>query len=186
MSAGITSKDAIMQVCRRIASERGLTAINMRAVAQECHIALGTLYNYYADKDELVIATVESIWRDIFHAGPADPAGLPFPQYVEALFDRIQFGASQYPGFLTAHAIAVAAEKRGEARSIMEHTFRHMKDGMLCILRADPSVDPAAFSPSFPQEEFAGFVLDNLLLLLVQRKTSCKTLTEIIRRVIYR
>ena len=46
MSAGITSRDAIMQACRRIAAERGLTAVSMRAVARESHIALGTLYNY--------------------------------------------------------------------------------------------------------------------------------------------
>ena len=68
MNTVITSKEAIMQVCRRIVAEKSLTALNMRLVADECHIALGTLYNYYADKDELVLATVESILRDIFHA----------------------------------------------------------------------------------------------------------------------
>ena len=62
----ITSKAAIMLVCRRIVAEKGMKALNMRTVANACHIALGTLYNYYADKDALILATVESIWREIF------------------------------------------------------------------------------------------------------------------------
>ena len=41
----ITSKEAIMQVCRRIVAEKGMNALNMRLVADECGIALGTLYN---------------------------------------------------------------------------------------------------------------------------------------------
>ena len=78
MNTVITSQEAIMQVCRRIVAEKGLKALNMRLVADECHIALGTLYNYYGDKDELVLATVESIWRDIFHAGQRSEADVSF------------------------------------------------------------------------------------------------------------
>ena len=54
----ITSKEAIMQVCRRIVAEKGMNALNMRLVADQCGIALGTLYNYFADKDALVLAAV--------------------------------------------------------------------------------------------------------------------------------
>ena len=67
MNKGATSREYIMQVCRKIASAQGLETLTMRRVARECGIALGTLYNYYSDKDELLIAAVESIWREIFH-----------------------------------------------------------------------------------------------------------------------
>lgn len=40
----ITSREAIMQVCRCIVAEKGMKALNMRLVADQCHIALGTLY----------------------------------------------------------------------------------------------------------------------------------------------
>ena len=75
MNPGATSKDAILQVCRRMAAQEGLSALSMRAVARECGVALGTLYNYYADKDALLIAAVESIWREIFHMDGNDWAG---------------------------------------------------------------------------------------------------------------
>ena len=180
----ITSKAAIMQVCRRIVAEKGMKALNMRTVANACHIALGTLYNYYADKDALILATVESIWRDIFHAEPPMKAGAFFPDYVAQLYARIRKGAEAYPGFLTGHSIAIAGAKRDEAKSVMEHTFAHMKAAMLEVLRCDPSVPENAFSPSFPAEAFVGFVLEHMLILLVQGQPDCQILLEIIRRVI--
>lgn len=178
----ITSKEAIMQVCRRIVAEKGMNALNMRLVADQCGIALGTLYNYFADKDALVLAAVESIWRDIFHAGPPHETAPSFPGYVAALYGRIQKGAEAYPGFLTGHSISIAASKRGEAKSVMEHTFAHMKAGMLEVLRKDPFVPSNTFTPSFSQEDFVGFVLDQLLVLLVRGQPTCGVLLEIIRR----
>lgn len=181
----ITSKSAIMQVCRHIVAEKGVKALNMRLVADECHIAPGTLYNYYKDKDALVLATVESIWKDIFHAGHPVKADSSFPDYVAELYKRIQKGAEAYPGFLTGHSISIASTKRDEAKSVMEHTFAHMKAGMLEVLQNDASVLADAFTPRFSKEDFVGFVLDHLLILLVQGQPYCDTLLEIIRRVIY-
>ena len=178
----ITSKEAIMQVCRRIVAEKGMNVLNMRLVADECGIALDTLYNYFAGKDAPVLAAVESIWRDIFHAGTPQETAPSFPGYVAVLYGRIQKGAEAYPGFLTGHSISIAASKRGEAKSVMEHTFAHMKAGMLEALRKDPSVPSNAFTPSFSQEDFVGFVQDQLLVLLVRGQPTCGALLEVIRR----
>lgn len=182
----ITSKEAIMQVCRKLAAEKGTAALNMRAVADECGIALGTLYNYYADKDELLLAAVESIWQEIFHTDQPCGTNDSFPDYVGHLFACIRQGASKYPNFVTAHAVGIAQAKKGEAKSEMERCFEHMKRGLLTVLDADPALDPAAFSDAFTREDFAQLVLDQMLLLLVQKKTDCSVLLGLIRRVIYR
>ena len=186
MNTVITSKEAIMQVCRGIVAQKGLQALNMRLVARECHIALGTLYNYYADKDALVLAAVESIWCEIFHAHAQQRAEISFPGYVANLYSNIQKGAESYPNFLTGHSLAIASAKRGEARSIMEQTFSHIRAEMLEALRADPALQKDAFSPALSEEEFVGFVLDNVLVLLVQGKEDCTVLLETIKKVIYK
>ena len=186
MNPGITSKETILQVCRKIAAEQGIAALSMRTVAKACGIALGTLYNYYSDKDELLLATVESIWKDIFHADGSCKKSFAFPEYVDDLFDCVQKGAAAYPNFLTAHSIAIAQSKKGEARSTMERYFDHMKAGMLAALRADPAVNPAAFSTVFTPSDLVDFVLDHILLLLVKEAESCTALVELVRRVIYR
>ena len=186
MNTVVTSKEAIMQVCRRIVAEKGMKALNMRLVADECGIALGTLYNYYADKDELVLAVVESVWKDIFHAGFQERTEVSFCDFTAGLYERIRAGAQAYPGFLTGHSIRIASARQGEAKSAMEHTFAHMKAGLLEVLRNDPCAAADAFTPSFSREDFVGFVLDHLLVLLVQGQPDCRILLEMIRRVVYK
>ncbi|MGN0982866.1 MAG: TetR/AcrR family transcriptional regulator [Candidatus Limivicinus sp.] len=173
-----------MQVCRCIVAKKGMKALNMRLVADECHIALGTLYNYYADKDALVLSTVESIWQEIFHAGQPNEKNVPFPDYVAELYARVRKGTEAYPGFLTGHSISIAGVKRGEAKSAMDHTFAHIKAGMMAVLRKDPAVPANAFSSSFSEEDLVDFTLDHLLILLVQGRPDCNVLLEVLRRVI--
>lgn len=94
-----------------------------------CGIAPGTLYNYYADKDALLLATVESVWQSVFHADGACGEANGFPERVEGLFRLAKEGAARYP---------------------------------------------------------MDFVLDNLLMLLVQGAEDCGVLCALLRRVLYR
>ena len=186
MNPNITSKEAILQTCRNIVASKGLPALNMRSVAEECHIALGTLYNYYSNKNELLLATIESVWKDIFHTNHKLSTNFSFCEYVSYIFECIQKGARKYPNFFTAHSISIANSEKGKAKSTMKHYFDHIKIGLLEVLKSDNTIDKNAFSTSFTESDFVDFVLDNILLLLVQEKTSCATLLEIINRVVYK
>lgn len=186
MNPVVTSKEAILLACRTIAAGQGLSALSMRTVAKECGIALGTMYNYFPDKDTLLLATVESVWKDIFHR--SNPCGTPllFPDYAADLFRGILDGAAKYPNFLTAHSLAIAGSKKGEAKSSMEQCFVHMKAGLLAALKADPMVDSAAFSGDLTESAFVDFVMDTFLLQLVKESPNPEVLSALIRRVIYR
>ena len=180
----VTSKEAIMKTCRDMVSERGLSALDMRSVAKACHVALGSLYNYFPSKDALVTATIESVWQDIFHMEQCCEQK-PFPEYVRWIFDSVRQGTREYPHFFTAHSISVASSAKEQARKTMEQYFSHMKAGMAQSLRADPAVRRDAFSASFSESDLIDFVLSNLLTLLARQEDDCEVLLEVIRRVMY-
>jgi transcriptional regulator, TetR family len=180
----VTSKEAIMKTCRDMVSERGLSALDMRSVAKACHVALGSLYNYFPSKDALVTATIESVWQDIFHMEQCCEQK-PFPEYVRWIFDSVRQGTREYPHFFTAHSISVASSAKEQARKTMEQYFSHMKAGMAQSLRADPAVRRDAFSASFSESDLIDFVLSNLLTLLARQEDDCEVLLEVIRRVLY-
>lgn len=186
MNKEITSKEDILQVCRGIAASQGFGTFTMRTVAKECGIALGTLYNYYPNKEELLIATVKSIWEEIFHGNGACETALSFPDYIERLFHCVRNGTAKYPHFITIHSMVLAKSPSGNAVHTMEQYFNHMKMGMQKALQSDTQVSQTAFSPDFPQSVFIDYILDNILLLLMKDAENCTVLTEIIRRVIYR
>ena len=69
MNKIVTSKEDILKASREIASKDGLQSINMRNVAKHCGVAVGSIYNYFPSKADLIIATVEDIWKSFFSYG---------------------------------------------------------------------------------------------------------------------
>lgn len=80
-------KELILSAAKQLASDEGLTQINMRTVAKECGIALGTIYNYYPTKMDLIIAIIESFWAECFSSLHAsDLKDFDFFQKLEYLY----------------------------------------------------------------------------------------------------
>lgn len=180
-----TSREEIMRVSRKIVSEKGLPALNMRALAKECGIALGTLYNYYSDKDELVVAAIESVWQDILEKSAPD-SGVRFSQYVTQIYARILSGLKDYPDFFAAHSISVAGSAKGKARGMMERCFGKIRAELHAALLADKNVDRGIFSETFREENLIGHILDTITISIIKGKPDCATLTEILDRLLYR
>lgn len=182
----ITSKEEIMQICHRIASEEGLKSLGMRKVAKECGIAIGTLYNYFPNKEELLIATITSIWLDIFSLPVQEESSSPllFSEYVEKVFENVRGRFRDYPDFFTAHSVAITESGKDRARKTMENCTKEIRNSLLSALRRDNAVSVNAFSESFTEESFTEFVMDSIILLLSHKK-SCSTLISVIKKVIY-
>lgn len=179
-----TSKEEILRACRKIVSEQGLPALNMRTLAKECGIALGTLYNYYSDKDELVIEAIESVWQDIF--GNYEPEnGISFTGYVSGIYGRIRAGLMDYPDFFAAHSIAVAGSSKGRARGAMERCFEHIREELRRTLDSDQRVDRSIFTVTFTEDDLAEHILDSITILIIKGKPDCTALTEMLDRLLY-
>lgn len=77
---GARLKEDIVSVTLRLLDELGDDqALSLRAVARELGIAATSVYIHFADRDQLVLATLERFHRDLVRAieqaeaGPADP-----------------------------------------------------------------------------------------------------------------
>ena len=72
MNTVVTSRAAILEASRQLIREKGWAAVNIRSVAGACGVSVGSIYNYFNSKADLMAATVESIWCDIFHFSDED------------------------------------------------------------------------------------------------------------------
>ena len=90
MKKNIISKGNILNVCKKIVSNKGLAAVNMREVSKECNISLGLVYYYFPSKDDLLIATIESVWDDIFNWEDEESKNSEFTSFIDKLFEHIK------------------------------------------------------------------------------------------------
>lgn len=61
MNTIVTSKEEILKTSRELMQRQGWSAINIRSVATACGVSVGSIYNYFSSKTELIGTIVESI-----------------------------------------------------------------------------------------------------------------------------
>ena len=65
MRPGTIEKEEILRASRELIRREGAAAVNIRAVAAACGVSVGSIYNHFGSKAELVREAVESVWREI-------------------------------------------------------------------------------------------------------------------------
>lgn len=58
-------REKLMVKGREILIFKGYNSLNIRDLVKECDIAIGTFYNYYKNKDEIVNAIIKADWEKI-------------------------------------------------------------------------------------------------------------------------
>lgn len=185
MNKTITSHEAILTAGKEIVLEIGLQGLNIRDVARRCGVSVGSIYNYFPTKSDLIVATIESIWKEIMRDYDISETHLSFVQSIEGLFTSVLKGSEKYAYFFSAHSVSVAALDKSKGRESMDNYFAQIKQGLLASLNADGRVRENAFSRDFTKERFVDFVFGNLISLLMNRERSCDFLMEAISRMIY-
>lgn len=62
----INLKEHILSTAKDIATKEGIDKLNVRRVAKESGVAIGTIYNYYPSKGDIVTAVIEDFWKNAF------------------------------------------------------------------------------------------------------------------------
>ena len=120
MNTIVTSKEDILKNSRELIREKGWAAVSIRSVASACGVSVGSIYNYYDSKAELISATVESVWCEIFHR-PQDEAVFQDVQTcVKWMYERMAYGCEQYPGFFTLHSLGFMQEDKADGKRHMQ------------------------------------------------------------------
>jgi AcrR family transcriptional regulator len=57
-------KQLILDTARSILLDKGYSELSMRNVAKDCGIAIGTIYNYYPTKKDLIIDMMSGYWTE--------------------------------------------------------------------------------------------------------------------------
>ncbi len=180
-----TSQEEILQASRNLIRQRGWEAVSIRAVAEACGVSVGTIYNYFRSKDELIGASVESVWRDIFHHTPDTDAFVDVPACIQWLYRRMEYGAGQYPHFFSIHSLRFAQGSKSQGRERMLKTWQHIRASLCAVIRRDPRVRADAFNEAFSPEAFANVLFSLMLSAMLRQDYDPSAVLEIARRVLY-
>jgi AcrR family transcriptional regulator len=125
-------RNAILDAAEGVFAERGFHGARIQDIAERARIAVGTVYNHFSQKDEVLSALLEERTEGLLaqvRAGGADPKG--FRARLEARVARMLAYVEQHRAFFAIaneHGLfagAVAPGARASARNLQQMaTFR--------------------------------------------------------------
>lgn len=184
MKKSVTSKEELCRIARDIARREGIGKLSIRRLADENDIAIGTVYNYYPSKEDLIAAIMEDFWREVFHNNHFDTESHDFIGSWIGIYERLGHNLKSFrEEFLNEMVISHAGRKRGKE---LEFTFlNHMKESLLRILERDDRVGETVWDDTFTPRRFVDFAFSHMMLLLREQEDDPAYFEEIMKRLIY-
>ena len=153
--------------------------------AAACGVSVGSIYNYFTSKADLVGAIVESVWHEIFHRSEDETVFRDIQACIAWLYQQMEYGHKQYPGFFALHSLSFIHEEKADGKKRMQQTWEHMLNGLRSVLEHDPNIRPDAFDRQFTVEKFADVLFSLMLSALLRQDYDPSTAQEITRRMLY-
>lgn len=180
-----TSKEDILAASRELIKKNGWTAVSIRAVAARCSVSPGTIYNYFESKAELVGATIESVWYEIFFHPKNDLIFHSAVDCVTWIFERLEYGNQQFPGFFSFHSLGFMHDEKEKGKKLMMKTWGHILNGICAVLREDPNVRKDAFDEEFTVKEFADILFSLILVAIIRQDYNPSNILKLIKKTLY-
>mgnify|MGYP000202912445 CR=1 FL=1 len=172
MNKVVTSKDEILHRSQELIRERGLSAISIRSVAAACGVSVGSVYNYFDSKAELVSPEDGDVFRDVHTC-------------VVWMYERMAYGGRQYPSFFTLHSIGFMREEKDDGKRRMHQVWQHILDVLCSVMKQDTKIREDAFTEQLTVEQFAQVLFSQILSALLRQDYDPTAVLEIVRRTLY-
>lgn len=176
-----TLRDNLLDYARKVAYTEGIDAINIRSIAQKAGVATGTVYNYFSNKDEILLALTEEYWKEtLLEIGTAITAE-SFCGQLEEIFSFLKERINRSAGKLMSSLGNV--ETAGQERMMTMQA--ELETALIQRMEQDTHIRKDIWDETFTQEHFARFIMMNMEMLLKSRADDIHFLIEIVKRTIY-
>ena len=184
------SRDAIVEAAYQRTRTDGLSSLSVRKIAQDCGVAVGTLYNYFPDKASLVTAVIQHFWTSAVLAGGESACfsyreGENLVAFCRRAAGTLHCALSEFRADWLGDASSLDARTRQKGRDAEQACFGHIRRSLSRVIRADSNIDPA-FLARVDADRLAAFVWTGMLDSLKAGDPTCEVLLFTLERALYR
>lgn len=176
-----TLRDTLLNLARNIADTEGIEAVNIRSIAKKAGIASGTVYNYFSNKDEILLTLTEEYWKQTLLEMRTEITADSFCDQLQEIFSFLKGRIDQSAGKLmnSLGNVEMAAQAR------MASIQSALEAALIQRVEQDADVCKDIWNETFTKEQFARFIMMNITMLLKARAPDITFFIIIIKRIIY-
>lgn len=181
-----TPRQTILAGAKKIAREKGLGQVNIRDVAKECGISVGSIYNSFQDKNELILGIVSDFWQGFFmdytnHTQQSNS----FYCNLENLYLQLARYLDEYEADWMTQLSYLGEKNRQDGMLRMKQCFHRVIEDINQWLNQDPTISKWEPEDSpINSERLAAFILDSILSQLRNGEKNPAFLLALLHRVL--
>lgn len=176
-----TLRATLLSLARTVADTEGIEAVNIRSIANKAGIASGTVYNYFSNKDEILLALTEEYWKQILLEMKTKITADSFCSQLQDIFSFLKERIDQSAGKLMNSLGNV--EAAGQVRMTSMQT--ELEDALIQCMEQDAAVRKDIWNETFTKKQFARFIMMNMVMLLKACEPDITFFIMMIKRTIY-
>ena len=173
-------KRLLLDCARRIQCTEGTESLSIRRLASEAHIAVGTIYNYFESKQDVLLAMTEEYWQNALSEMQVEITSERFSEQVRQMYRFLCEKMDECAKIL----MRSLRENPESGRARMAAMQQKVEQALVEQIKRDKAIRKNVWNEQFRREAFASFVLSNIMLLL-RKKREESLFFEIIERILY-
>lgn len=162
-------KELILASAKEIAYNEGTSAISMRKLALNCNIALGTIYNYYPTKMDIIISIVEDFWRNCLVSFKAKE-NIDFFQEIESLYFHIYDYLEKFKSDFLTGLSSLSANSKNKGKLKEAEFMDNLVGFFQRILEKHKSEFNEDSFKELDKKKFNRFIIDQFLVMLKRQE----------------
>lgn len=175
-----TLRGTLLAHARRLAEDEGMEAINIRSIAGLAGVATGTVYNYFSDKEEILLGLTEAYWKQTLMEMRTSVTAPTFCSQLEEIFAFLQQRMESPGGIMMKRLGNIKTEGQERMSAIQASLAGSMVERM----EQDPGIRTDIWDCYFTKEQYARFIMSNLFLSLKDGAADIGFLIQIVRLTI--
>ncbi len=185
MKYGQISQEQLLQAAKALVAQEGAQALNIRRLAASCGVSVGSIYNYFPAKSDLVAALIGDFWREAIHGVPWHLTTTKFEDCVELLYGRLYDYFQTFEQDWLSQLMAMNQQERKRGKQAEAQHFAHMRQGLLGVLARDETINSAVWDETLTPEALVNLVFEQLLTSLRQNQPDVRVLLAVLRRLLH-
>lgn len=178
-------KEVILSQAKKIAVSDGISKINIRTVAKNSGIAIGTVYNYFPSKGDLLISVVTEFWDEAF----TDLEGITstssnFFDNLEKIYRVLDDYLHHFKENWLNQLALLKADEKVIARKKEEEYFQKVHDKLILLIDRDPDLQDYPWSEVISKEKMAEFIFDHMLIILKKEKGDLTFFIALLKQIL--
>jgi AcrR family transcriptional regulator len=174
MKPRVTSQEKILEQAMEIAKREGVDKLSVRKLSSACGIAIGSVYNYFPNKDALVTAMADAFWSGIFKdQKKLYRSGMGFTSFLEQYYSFLYVKMAPYDGSWVEEMDGKIPKKEA---------IRLLRQALL----EDTRVNASIWNMEFHPESFCEYVFTNLMALLQSGEGNPRFFIFLLENLLYK